>query len=100
MKVFVCTSCTDDGGFLDVVRAGLSNVAVEGIDCMSGCTRAQTVAFRAPGKVAYLFGEITEADMDDLRRFVTLYAASSDGTFPDARVLGGLRLKAIARIPG
>ncbi|MEQ5827232.1 DUF1636 domain-containing protein [Sulfitobacter sp. NFXS29] len=100
MKVFVCTSCTDDGGFLDVVRAGLPDVVVEGIDCMSGCARTQTVAFRAPGKVAYLFGEITEADMDDLRRFVALYAASADGTFPDARVLGGLRLKAIARIPG
>ena len=100
MKVFVCTSCTNDGGFLDVVRAELPDVTVEGIDCMSGCTRAQTVAFRAPGKVAYLFGEITEADMYDLRRFVALYAASSDGTFPDARMLGGLRLKAIARIPG
>ena len=79
MKAFVCTSCTADGGFLDVVRAGLPDVEVEGIDCMSGCTRAQTIAFRAPRKVAYLFGEITEADMDDLRRFVTLYAASSDG---------------------
>ena len=100
MKVFVCTSCTADCDFLAVVRAGLPDVEVAGIDCMSGCTRAQTVAFRAPGKVAYLFGEITEADMDDLRRFVTLYANSANGTFADARVLGGLRTKSIARIPG
>ncbi len=100
MKAFVCTSCAAEGNFLDVVRARLSEVEVIGIDCMSGCTRAQTVAFRAPGKVAYLFGEITEADLDDLRRFVTLYAASPDGRFADARVLGRLRMKAIARIPG
>jgi predicted metal-binding protein len=67
---------------------------------MSGCTRAQTVAFRAPGKVAYLFGDITAADIAELANFATLYAQSSDGTFPDARVLGNLRTKAIARIPG
>ena len=85
---------------MDVVRDGLPDLEVEGVDCMSGCTRAQTVAFRAPGKVAYLFGDITAADMDELENFSRLYAASPDGTFADARVLGTLRTKAIARIPG
>ncbi|WP_299876700.1 DUF1636 family protein [uncultured Sulfitobacter sp.] len=99
MKVFVCTTCTEDGTFLDVVRDGLPGCAVEGIDCMSGCTRAQTVAFRAPGKVAYLFGDITVDDLNDLQKFATLYAESQGGTFADARVLGDLRTKAIARIP-
>lgn len=99
MKVFVCTSCTEDGGFLDVVRDGLPGCAVEGIDCMSGCTRAQTVAFREPGKVAYLFGDVTVDDLAELQAFARLYAASVDGTFEDARVLGDLRTKAIARIP-
>ena len=102
MKAFVCTTCSlGRVGFLETLREALpKGIPVEGVECMSGCARDQTVAFRAAGKVAYLFGEITEADMDDLRRFVTLYAASSDGKFSDARVLGGLRLKAIARIPG
>lgn len=99
MKVFVCTTCTEDGGFLDVVRDGLPECVVEGIDCMSGCTRAQTVAFREPGKVAYLFGDITADDLGELQNFAHLYAASKDGTFADARVLGELRTKAIARIP-
>ena len=99
MKVFVCTTCTEDGSFVNVVRDGLPGCAVEGIDCMSGCTRAQTVAFREPGKVAYLFGDITADDMGDLQTFARLYAASDDGTFEDARVLGDLRTKAIARIP-
>ena len=99
MKVFVCTTCTEDGGFLEVVRDGLPDLTVEGIDCMSGCIRAQTVAFRDSGKVAYLFGDITAEDMADLRTFARLYAASDDGTFEDARVLGDLRTKAIARIP-
>lgn len=100
MKVFVCSTCSTDGGFVDVVKVGLPDCTVEGVECMSGCARAQTVAFRAKGKVAYLFGDITGADMDDLRRFARLYQASTDGTFPVARVLGDLRLKALARIPG
>ena len=100
MKVSVCTTCAEEGDFVEVVRRALPGVEVRGVDCMSGCARAQTVAFRTPGKVAYLFGEITEADMADLRRFAELYIASPDGTFADARVLGALRTKAIARIPG
>lgn len=100
MKIFVCTSCSMDGDFVDVVRDGLPGEDVVGVECMSGCTRAQTVAFRSAGKVAYLFGHITSADMEDLRNFADLYQASPDGTFANARVLGNLRTKAIARIPG
>jgi predicted metal-binding protein len=100
MKVFVCRTCTEDGTFVDVLRAGLQGVEVESADCMSGCTRPQTVAFREANKVAYLFGDITENDLPDLQNFAKLYAASPDGSFVDARVLGALRTKAIARIPG
>lgn len=100
MKAYVCRTCSADGGFVDVVRAQLDGIAIESVDCMSGCTRAQTVAFRAEGKVAYLFGDLTEADMGELQTFVRHYGASADGTFDDARVLGELRHKAIARIPG
>ena len=67
---------------------------------MSGCTRPSAVAFRAEGKTAYLFGEITAADLPDLLSFLRLYAASPDGALADARPLGELRNKAIARIPG
>jgi predicted metal-binding protein len=100
VTVFVCSSCPEGTGFVEMLRRGLPEEEVKQIDCMSGCTRPQTVAFRVTGKVAYLFGDITSDDLGDLQRFAALYAASSDGTFADARVLGGLRMKAIARIPG
>lgn len=100
MKVVVCASCSVDGTFTDALREGLSDLEVETVDCMSGCTRAQTVAFRDAGKVAYLFGDLTLDDLPELQIFAKLYAASPDGTFEDARVLGSLRTKAIARIPG
>lgn len=101
MRMYVCTSCSlGQAGFLDEVRHALPDVEVAGIDCMSGCLHDQTVAFRSAGKVAYLFGDITSADLPDLRNFARLYAESGDGTFDDARVLGDLRGKALARIPG
>jgi len=100
MKAFVCGTCSPNDAFLKEMRAGLSGIEVESVECMSGCMRPQTMGFRAEGKVAYLFGDLTVADLPDLRVFVAAYATSADGTFADARVLGDLRTKAIARIPG
>ena len=100
MTLFICTTCTSDSeAFIKQARAALPTLDIAGVACMSGCARAQTVAFRETGKTAYLFGDITPADFHELESFAALYAASTDGTFADARVLGGLRLKAIARIP-
>jgi predicted metal-binding protein len=42
---------------------------------------------------------VTAQDLPDLITFAHLYAASPDGTFADARPLGALRSKALARIP-
>jgi predicted metal-binding protein len=66
---------------------------------MSGCARPSTISFRSAGKTAFLFGDLTAADLDDLVRFARAYAGSNDGIFLDARPLGALRHKAIARIP-
>ncbi|SFD87467.1 Protein of unknown function [Sulfitobacter brevis] len=100
MKVHVCSSCTHDGAFVKTVQDALADCDVLSVDCMSGCAHAQTVAFHSAGKTAYLFGDITVDDLPALQNFARLYQASSDGNFTDARVLGDLRTKAIARIPG
>lgn len=101
MRLYVCTLCQlGREGFTDTLRAAMpAAVEVLEIACMSGCSRDQTIAFRATGKTAYLFGEITVDDLPELQTFAKLYAASADGNFPDARALGNLRTKAIARIP-
>lgn len=105
MKVTLCSSCDlGRSGFALVLAAALTEagVAVEvaSVDCLSGCPRPSALSVRDAGKVAYLFGDLTAADLPDLIRFAQLYAASPDGTFADARPLGALRTKAIARIPG
>ena len=102
--ITLCASCAlGQGGFADTLRAALADARITAdiatVDCMSGCTRASTCAFRSPGKTAYLFGDLTAADLPDLVTFTRAYAASPDGNLPDARILGPLRHKAIARIP-
>lgn len=101
MKLYVCTLChLGREGFASTLRENMpASVEVLEIECMSGCTRDQTLAFRDEGKTAYLFGDITAADLAELQNFARLYAGSPDGNFPDARVLGNLRGKAMARIP-
>jgi predicted metal-binding protein len=104
-QVTVCNTCpAGKAGLAAVLTEAIAEhslfAEVAGIDCMSGCTRPSAVAFRAPGKTAYLFGEITGADLPHILAFLRHYGHSPDGNFADARVLGSLRLKAIARIPG
>ncbi len=105
MKITLCTGCAlGQGGFRESLKFALQPAGITAeittTDCMSGCARASTLALRAPGKTAYLFGDLTPANLPDLITFARLYAASTDGTFADARPLGALRTKALARIPG
>lgn len=81
-----------------VTGAGLT-AKLQQVDCMSGCKRPQTLAVRQPGKTAYLFGEVSTADIPDILTFLRLFAETKDGNLADARPIGGLRFKAIARIP-
>jgi predicted metal-binding protein len=102
MKITLCATCHPDvTGFAQALGTALPACAeLAMVECMSGCTRPATVAFRASGKTAYLFGDLGPEDLEELAAFARLYQASTDGNFPDARVLGKLRTKAVARIPG
>lgn len=100
--VTLCQSCAlGRQGFATELGAAMARLPVDvaTVDCMSGCTRPSTCAFRSPGKTAYLFGDLTEQDIESLVAFARLYLASPDGGLADARVLGDLRFKVIARIP-
>lgn len=105
MRISVCATCELGAqGFVARLGAALTeagiHATVQTTECMSGCARPSTVAFRDDGKTAYLFGDLTDADLPDLLRFATLYDSLEDGVIHDARPLGGLRMKALARIPG
>lgn len=105
-RVVVCTTCegTDGEGFAAALREVLAAegmaFAVQEHECMSNCARPQSMAFSAPGKATYLFGNIDPArDLADTMAFARLYAASSDGWIEDARPAGRLRHCLIGRVP-
>jgi predicted metal-binding protein len=105
VKITVCASCAGgQSGFADrlagaMICAGIA-ADVRTVECLSGCTRPSALSVRDTGKTAYLFGDLDDADLPDILTFARFYAASPDGNFADARVLGALRMKALARIPG
>ena len=99
-RIILCRTCPAGQSLGRALSAAITYYSVTETECMSGCTRPSTAAFRAPGKTASLFGDLGEGDLPDLITFARLYLASRDGTFADARPLGALRTKAIARIPG
>ncbi len=103
MKITLCATCPLGRGFAEPLETALGKAGIPATlaltDCMSGCTRPSTIAFRAADKMTYLFGDITAADLPDLITFARLYAMTPDGVLADARPLGALRMKAIARIP-
>ena len=104
-SAMICRTCgTGQDGLAQALTTALDGAGlpyqITETDCMSGCTRPATIAFRAAGKTAYLFGDISAADLPDLITFARLYLVSADGNLDDARLLGDLRTKAIARIPG
>jgi len=102
--ITLCRTCkTADPTLPNQLSEALSGMGIEAslqqVDCMSGCKRPQTLAVRQSGKTAYMFGEISLDDIPDVLTFLRLYTESPDGNIADARPLGGLRFKAIARIP-
>jgi predicted metal-binding protein len=104
MKITLCASCIlGKSGFAAPLGAALIQAGITAqitvTECMSGCTRPSTIAFRDRGKTAYLFGDVTQDDLTDLITFAQLYQSAPDGNLVDARPLGALRAKAIARIP-
>ncbi|WEF24760.1 DUF1636 family protein [Paracoccus sp. S3-43] len=101
-RVFVCAECPGGADRLAAVRAALDGAActVRASGCLSGCRSGGSVAVRAPGRMAYLFGPVDGGDRGGLRRFLDLYHAAPGGEIRDARPLGSLRFKVLARIPG
>ena len=73
---------------------------VVGVECLSNCRRACTVALSGPGRWAYVYGDLSPLDdlaaiCDGARR----YAAAPDGLTPWRERPEKFRKGAIARIP-
>lgn len=105
-RIVVCSTCEGVGGkaFAARLRDGIAArgmaFAVQDHDCLSNCARPLSVAFSAPGKATYLFGDIDPGrDLADTLAFAAMYADCPDGWIEDARGAGRLRFCLIGRVP-
>lgn len=112
--LLVCVSCREPGSdpavprpsaaLLAVVRAlvpGGPGSQIEGVACLSACKRPCAAALLAPGRVTYLFGDLTAdaASASELLQAAGALAATSDGWLPRAGHPERLRAGILARIP-
>lgn len=105
-QIVVCSTCegADGKAFAAALRAALAvagvSYEVRDWNCMANCGRPLSVAYKAPGKATYLFGDIDPArDLADAVAFAHMYTASADGWIEDARGAGRLRHCLIGRVP-
>lgn len=118
-ELVVCTTCRPAGAPRDEPAAGerllrqvvaLATtvpmpVRVRGVACLSGCSRACTIALQAPGKHSYLFGDLggdASADPDTAAQVLACarqHAESPDGLLAWSARPERLRRGILARLP-
>ena len=111
-NITVCNRCVDPrlgtpaGATLKTNLVALlanderESLCIEYVGCMAGCGRPTAVAFTAPGKATYLFGDIDPAtDAPDLLAFARLYRMLPDGWCNEGQRPRALAGKTLARVP-
>jgi predicted metal-binding protein len=68
-------------------------------ECLSNCNRGCSVALTGPGRWSYIYGDLSQASVDDLLAGASKYAATDDGLVPWRERPTIFRKGVIARIP-
>lgn len=74
-------------------------VQVRGVECLSACSQGCAVALSAPGKWAYVYGRMTQADAPEILSGARAYAEAPDGIVPWRERPAVFRKQSLARIP-
>lgn len=118
-ELIVCTTCRPAGALREAPAAGAmlmeaveaahsadatgqwSRVCVRGMACMNSCSRACTVAFQAPGKHSYLFGDLMPSAglAEQVLACAQMHADAPDGTLVRGERPEGLRNGILAKLP-
>ena len=111
--IYVCTTCRlpDDTSepragakLLEALGNSLqetnSSIRLEGVECLSVCKRPCTVAFSAPGKWTYVYGDFSnETAPETILAGAALYSAAEDGLIPWKMRPDALKKGVVARLP-
>jgi predicted metal-binding protein len=68
-------------------------------ECLSNCNRGCSAALTGPGRWSYIYGDLSEASVDDLLIGASRYAATEDGLVPWRERPTIFRKGVIARLP-
>jgi predicted metal-binding protein len=80
-------------------RGGSASFRIVEVECLSNCNRGCSAALTGPGRWSYIYGDLSEASVDDLLTGAARYAATSDGLVPWRERPTIFRKGVIARIP-
>jgi predicted metal-binding protein len=75
------------------------DVTVVPVECLSACNNGCSVALSAPGRWAYVYGRLSEANARDVLAGAAAYAAAPDGIVPWRTRPEIFRKQSLARIP-
>jgi predicted metal-binding protein len=78
---------------------GAASFRIVEVECLSNCDRGCSAALTGPGRWSYIYGNLSEACVDDLLTGAARYAATSDGLVPWRERPTIFRKGVIARIP-
>jgi predicted metal-binding protein len=85
--------------------APLEGLSIEPNQCLGACDRACAIAFNAPGKYIYLFGDLPvdeeqlESTATDVMKFASQYHAKADGTISYLKCPELLKKRVVGKIP-
>lgn len=111
VDLLVCTTCRAAGADPAAPRPGAAlatalagslppGVRLVGVECLSNCSRACTVALRGPGRWTYVYGDLDPGrDLPALLDGTARYRDTPDGLVPWRERPEHFRKHCIARIP-
>ena len=112
MTLYVCTTCRAADAPLGDERPGARlyaalaaqvddpAVTVAPVECLSVCKRVCTVAFAAPGKWTYVYGDLpAESSAETILDGARLYARAKNGLIPWKLRPDALKRGVVSRVP-
>jgi predicted metal-binding protein len=78
---------------------GAARFRIAEVECLSNCDRGCSAALTGPRRWSYIYGDLSEASVDDLLLGASRYAATEDGLVPWRERPTIFRKGVIARIP-
>jgi predicted metal-binding protein len=78
---------------------GAPRFRIAEVECLSNCDHGCSAALTGPGRWSYIYGDLSEASVDDLLLGASRYAATEDGLVPWRERPTIFRKGVIARVP-